>query len=344
MNDIKLTINGHVVKARKGMTVLEAARNNGIYIPTLCYSPDLTSYGACRLCVVEIEGMRGLPTSCTTPAADGMIVRTETEAVNKVRRMVLELLIADHPLDCLTCKSNNHCELQEVAAYMGMSDVRFPRKEPVLPIDSSNPFFDVDRNKCILCGRCTRTCQEITGIGAIDMANRGYSMKVSTFGDTEIFDSICQSCGECVVHCPTGALSPKKVNAPSYEIETTCPYCGTGCSMLLGVRGDKIVSVRGNPYGASNSGKLCIKGRFGITEFVHSPNRLTSPLIRKNGKLEEASWDEAIDLIAQKFSQYGPSEIGVIPSSRTTNEDCYVAQKLARAVLKTNNVDNCARV
>lgn len=344
MENISLTIDGHQVTVQKGMTVLEAALSAGIYIPTLCYYPDLKPYGACRVCVVEIEGMRGLPPSCTTPATDGMKAHTETEAVNNVRRTVVELLIADHPSDCLTCSADQNCELQKVAAYLGMREIRLPKKEPVYAVDNSNPFFELDRNKCILCARCTRACNEITCVGAIEMANRGYAMKVSTFGDGLLFDSICQSCGECVARCPVGALAPKKGIQSTQEIETTCPYCGTGCSMILRVRGEKIVSVRSNPQGAANKGKLCVKGRYGIEEFVHSPERLTSPLIKKNGKLEKASWDEALELIATKLSKYEPEEVAVISSSRASNEDNYVAQKFARVALGTNNVDNCARV
>jgi len=341
---IKLTINDTVVEATQGMTVLEAAQAAGIYIPTLCADPDLEPYGACRLCVVEIEKMRGLPTACTTPATDGMVVHTETPAVNGVRRMAAELMIADHPTECLTCVKNQNCELQKIAAYLGISELRFPKTTRTYTIDDSNPFFNIDRNKCILCARCVRTCSEISCVGAIDMANRGNNMKVATFGDGLLFDSTCQSCGECMVRCPVGAMTTYKNIKPTSEVVTTCPYCGVGCSMILGVRDNKIVSVRGNRDGASNRGKLCVKGRFGISEFVHSPERLTTPLIRKNGKLEKASWDDALDLIVSKITTYQPEEIGVVSSSRTTNEDNYVAQKFARAVLGMNNVDNCARV
>ena len=344
MENITLTINGQCVTVKSGATVLEAAQAAGIYIPTLCHSPDLKPYGGCRVCVVEIESMRGLPTSCTTPAVAGMKVHTETEAVKKVRHTAVELLIADHPSDCLTCSKDQQCELQKVAAYLGIRETRLPKKAPSFSVDTSNPFFDLDRNKCILCARCTRTCSEITCIGAIDMANRGYSMKVATFGDGLLFDSICQSCGECVAHCPVGALAPKQSLPSTREVVSTCAYCGVGCSLILGVRDDKIVSVRGNPDGPANRGKLCVKGRYGIADFVHSPERLTSPLIKKNGRFEKATWEEAIELIAGKFSSYKPEELAVISSSRASNEDNYIAQKFARAVLHTNNVDNCARV
>jgi len=344
MENISLTINGRPVTAQKGQTVLEAALASGIYIPTLCYYPDLKPYGGCRLCIVEIEGMRGFPTSCTTPAVDGMKIFTETEAVNHVRRTAVELLIAEHPSDCLTCSADQRCELQKVAAYLGIKELRLPRRPTSFSIDSSNPFFNIDRNKCILCGRCTRTCNEITCVGAIDLINRGASSRISTFDDIPIFESVCQSCGECVARCPVGALSPKKALPATSEVASTCPYCGTGCSLFLGVRDDKIVSVRGNPSGPANKGNLCVKGRFGIADFVHSPARLKTPLIKKNGKLEPATWDEALDLIARNLVSYPPSEVAVVSSSRATNEANYVAQKLARAVLHTNNVDNCARV
>lgn len=344
MEKIKLTIDGQRVEANPGMTVLEAAQQAGIYIPTLCADPDLEPYGSCRLCVVEIEKMRGLPTSCTTPVVEGMVVHTDTPAVYAVRRMAVELMIADHPADCLTCVKNQNCELQKVAAYLGITELRFPKTTRIYSVDNSNPFFNIDRNKCILCARCVRTCNEIACVGAIDLINRGDQVQVATFGDGLLFDSICQSCGECMVRCPVGAMAPYQSIKPTKEVVTTCPYCGVGCSMVLGVRDNKIVSVRGNREGASNQGKLCVKGRFGISEFVHSSDRLTVPLIRKDGKLEEASWEEALELIASRIRGYRPEEIGVVSSSRTTNEDNYITQKFARVVLGTNNVDNCARV
>jgi formate dehydrogenase alpha subunit len=341
---ITLTINGKQVEAVPGMTVLEAARSAGIYIPTLCYHPDLEPYGGCRLCVVEIEGMRGLPTACTTPAADGMVVHTETPAVNEVRTAVIELLIAEHPLECLTCPQNQRCELQEVAAYLGITEQPLRRTSRVFPLDDSNPFFVVNRNYCILCGRCVRTCQEITCVGAIDMAYRGYDMKVATFGDGKLTDSICHSCGECMVRCPVGAIVPRKSTWPEREVKTTCPYCAVGCQMYLGIKNDRIIGVRGDPEGPSNQGRLCVKGRFGITEFVHHEDRLTTPLIKRNGKFEEASWEEALSLVAEKLKQYSSDEVGVVSSARSTNEASYIVQKFGRAVLGTNNVDHCARL
>jgi len=344
LDTIKLTIDGQKVNARKGMTVLEAAEAAGVYIPTLCADPDLEPYGACRLCVVEIEGMRGLPTACTTPASDGMVVHTETPAVNQVRRAAVELLIADHPSDCLSCQANQHCELQKVAAYLGITEQLFPKTTRLLPVDTSNPFFDLDRNRCILCARCVRTCKEITCVGAIDLAFHGYSSKVSTFDDGLLIDSVCQSCGECMAHCPVGALTPKQTRQPTREVKTTCPYCGVGCQLYLGVRHGEVITVRGCRDGAVNKGRLCVKGRFGIAEFVHHPERLTTPLVRQEGKLTQTTWDEALDLVANKLANYKGDEVAVISSAKCTNEENYLIQKFARAVLGTNNLDHCARL
>jgi len=343
MEKITLTINGQEVEARKGMTVLEAAEAAGIYIPTLCSDPDLEPYGACRLCVVEIEKMRGLPTACTTIATEGMVVHTETPAVNQVRCTAAELLIADHPSDCLTCPKNQQCDLQKVAAYLGITRQPFGKTTRLLPIDTSNPFFDRDLNYCVLCGKCVRVCDEILGVGAVALTFRGYSSKVATFGDGPLIESNCVSCGECVVHCPVGALVPKGAIQPTREVQTTCPYCGVGCQLYLGIRNNQIVGVRGKREGTVNRGSLCVKGRFGIPEFVHHPDRLTTPLVRRNGTLEEATWDEALDLVASKLGSY-KDQVAVISSAKCTNEENYVIQKFARAVLSTNNVDHCARL
>ena len=367
--DVALTIDGQEVKVPQGATVLEAALKADIYIPTICYHPDLKPYGGCRLCIVQIQGMRGFPTACTTPATNGMVVTTSSADLNDIRRTTMELIHRSHPCECLTCNrrercgpndvclrnvavtdrcitcpSNGVCELQKVADYLGMQESTIPREEKPREIDHSNPFFDLDRNRCILCGRCTRTCQEITCVGAIDLAYRGFDMKVATFGDKPLLESICRSCGECMVRCPVGALTPKLPAFIDKEIKTTCPYCAVGCQMYLGIKDGKIVSVRGDREGPSNEGRLCVKGRFGIPEFVHHEDRLTTPLIKRNGKFEKATWDEALDLVAQKLKQYQPAEVGVVSSARSTNEANYVMQKFGRAALKTNNVDHCARL
>ena len=310
-----------------------------------------------------------MPTACTTPATNGMTVTTESAAINEVRRMALELMLSSHPCDCLechrrercgpydvclrhvavtdrcvVCTSNSICELQKVVDYMGVRELRVSKDTRTVPADTSNPFFDLDRNRCILCARCVRACQEITGVGAIDMAYRGYSMKVATFGDTPLMDSICRSCGECMARCPVGALTPKETTRPEREVKTVCTYCGVGCQMYLGVKDEQVVSVRGAEEGPANQGRLCVKGRFGIAEFVNHPDRLTTPLVRKNGILEETSWEEALTLVAGKLGNYKGDEVAVISSAKSTNEDNYVMQKLARAVLGTNNVDHCARL
>ena len=369
LDAIRLNIDGQEVEARLGLTVLEAAQSAGIYIPTLCSDPDLKPYGGCRLCVVEIEKMRGLPTACTTPATDGMVVHTNTPAVNEVRRTTVELLLADHPSECLicdrkercqpfdiclrnvavtercvTCPKNEHCELQEIVDYLGVKELPFRRIAKSIPVDSSNPFFDRDLNKCILCGKCVRVCDEILGVGAIDLIYRGYASKIATFGDKPIMDSNCVSCGECVARCPVAALMPRNAERPTEEVKTTCPYCGVGCQMYLGVKNGRVISVRGDRDNNVNKGRLCVKGRFGIAEFIHHPDRLTTPLVRRNGKLTETTWDEALDLVASRLANYKGDEVAVISSARCPNEENYLMQKFARVVLGTNNVDNCARL
>lgn len=343
VNGITLTIDGRQVSAEPGMTVLQAAQRHGIYIPTLCHHESLAPEGRCRLCLVEIKGQRGYPTACTMPVVAGMEIRTDTPELQHLRRITTELLLADHPSDCLICAQNTACDLQRVAAYLGIERIRFRKLAEVKPIDDSNPFFVRDPNKCILCGRCVQTCWGRQGVGAIDFLARGYATEVSTFGRRPIYESTCESCGECLVRCPTGAISRRDRRQAATTVKTTCPYCGTGCGMILGVRGGQIVWVDGDPDSPVNRGRLCVKGRFG-QGFVNSAERLTTPLIKRNGKFEPATWDEALDLVASKFKQYQPHEIGVIGSSRATNEECYLVQKLARAVMGTNNVDNCARV
>ncbi len=363
MDTIRLTINGRQVVTGKGATVLEAALEAGIYIPTLCYDPDLKPYGGCRLCVVEIERMRGLVSSCTTPAIDGMVVHTDTTRVNQSRRITMELISTNHHGDCLACAKNQDCELLKIARYLGMEQEhidRLRKSVQLLPVDASHPAFIRDLNKCILCAKCVRACHEIVCHDAIDIAFRGNSAKIATFGDKPIVESVCKSCGECVARCPTGALVPKWEKLPTTEVKTICPYCGVGCSLYLGVRDNKVVSVRGDPEGSANKGSLCVKGRWGYDFLSHS-ERLTKPLIRipgmargvgQDGKVHEifreATWDEALGLAAKKLLElkqnYGPDSIAGLSSAKCTNEDNYVMQKFVRAVLGTNNIDHCARL
>ena len=346
MEKVSFTIDGLEVTANKGDTILEVALEHGIYIPHLCYHPDLKPFGGCRLCMVEIQG-KGLTISCKAPVEAGIAVVTESPEINKVRRIAAELLIANHERNCLECFKNPECELQRVAGYLGIKEERLSRLKRTsknLPIDDSNPFFSRDLNKCILCGICIRTCDEIQGVGAIDFAFRGPGTRVSAMKDKPILESECVSCGECVVRCPVGALIPKTTQRPAREVKSICCYCGCGCGIKLGVRGDVIVNVQGDLDNPASKGRLCVKGRFGIAEFVHHPERLTSPLIRKNGKLKESSWDEALELTAGKLKCYSPQEVAVIASAKCTNEENYVMQKFCRAVLGTNNIDHCARL
>lgn len=362
MKQISLSIDGSPVKVPHGSTVLDAIRKAGRYVPTLCHDPELKPYGACRLCIVQIEGVRGLPTSCTIPAQEGMVVHTETDEIRRIRKTIVELAVANHPYDCLLCRKNQECDLLEVARYVGVEKASVDRmRKGALDrvIDTSNPAFDFDPNKCILCGKCVRVCHELTGVGAIDFAFRGKDTVVATFGGRPLALSQCQNCGECVEHCPTGALSPKCPLVPEREVETICPYCGVGCSIYLGIRGRNIVRVRGAKENGVNQEGLCVKGRFGL-DFVNHPDRLTKPLIRKDGApkraangnvremFREAEWDEALDRIARELSrireQASPDAIGVVSSAKCTNEENYVIQKFARAVIGTNNVDHCARL
>ncbi len=343
MGKVNLTINGVAIEASEEATVLEAARGAGIYIPNLCADPDLEPYGACRLCVVEIENTEGLPASCLTPVAEGMVVHTETEQVNEVRRRVVELLLSDHPDNCLLCPKNQRCELQKIVAYVGIDRQRFKKLKRPIFLDSSNPFFVRDSEKCVLCGKCVRVCEEIQGLAALEVFNDGAYSKIITAGDGLIAESICESCGQCVAACPTGALMPKDFKWPEKEVKTICPYCGVGCGVYLAVRGGEVVGVRGDPGNPVNRGSLCVKGKFGY-EFVNHPDRLTSPLIRRNGKLCEATWDEALEVVAKKLNEHRGDEVAVVSSAKCTNEENYLIQKLARAVLETNNVDHCARL
>ncbi len=345
MDKITLSINGAQIAVEPGTTVLEAALDAGIYIPNLCHHRDLDPVGVCRLCMVEIEG-RGTTISCKTPVAEGMVVQTETPGVDSIRRVAVELLIASHPEDCLACAKNDECELQRVAAYVGVDRERLGRmrrpKETV-PVDESNPFFNYDRDRCILCGICVRTCEELQGVSAIDLMHRGYKTTIGTFGGRPFAESRCESCGECVVRCPVGALATKNTRKPACEVKTVCPYCGVGCGLYLGVRGQEIVGVRGDRDAPTNRGSLCVKGRFGH-RFVNHPDRLTSPLIRRDGKLTEATWDEALDLIAEKFAKTKGDQFGLFASAKCTNEENYLIQKFGRAVMGTQSIDHCARL
>ena len=343
--ECKLTIDGQEIVAAEGMSVLDAALSNDIYIPHLCHHPDLKPSGACRLCGVEIDG-GGMTMSCMTPVQEGIDVKTDSPVIYSARKIAMELLIADHHMDCLACSAANDCGLLDISAYLGIQPDRLERLRPSdkgLPIDTSNPFFQFDPNKCIVCGICVRTCDEIVGLGALGFINRGFKTVIGTFGDKPFVDSICESCGECVVRCPVGALAPKKPKFSAREVQTTCVYCGVGCGIYLGVTGDKVVRVRADRERPTNEGSLCVKGRYGFN-FINHPDRLTSPLIKKNGEFVEATWDEALELVASKFSESKGDKFAALASAKCTNEDNYLIQKFTRAVMGTNTVDHCARL
>jgi formate dehydrogenase alpha subunit len=341
---IHLTIDRRPVTVENAKTVLDACREAGVYIPTLCADPDLAPFGACRLCVVKIEGLRGLPTACTTNIADGMKVITEDEEIRAVRTMTMQLLLSDHPQDCLTCGKNGLCGLQEVAEYLGLRNRTFRLLEREVEPDNSNPCFEINYAKCIFCGKCVRACAEINGSGAIDFMGRGFRTEIMPFGRLPIRESICESCGECVERCPTGALVPRHFLSPDREASTVCPYCGVGCRILYGVRGSTIVSARGDRDAPASRGRLCVKGRYGSFDFVGNKERLHTPLIREGDTFREADWDEAVAAVAAGLSGVRGDAFGGLASAKVTNEDNYIFQKFVRTAMGTNNVDHCARL
>jgi predicted molibdopterin-dependent oxidoreductase YjgC len=352
METVQLTIDGRRVAVTEGTTVLQAAERAGIRIPTLCHHPALSDIGACRMCLVEIAEQRALQPACTFPVKDGMIVQTESPRVVAARRFVLDLLLSDHPLDCLTCERGGACELQDLAYAYGVKETSYPGERHDYPVDDSNPFFLRDYTKCVLCRRCTRACDEINGVEAIGVLWRGFQTKIGTAADGHLQDSPCEFCGMCVATCPTGALVPKLALGKGRRwqrraVTTTCSYCGVGCRFDLQIVDDRIVEVTSNWEAPANRGVTCVKGRFGF-DYVHHPDRLTTPLVRREGKLVPASWDEALDLVSGRLrairDEHGGDAIATLTSAKCTNEENYLAQKLTRAVLGTHNVDHCARL
>lgn len=351
MSAIKLTIDGREVEVAPGTTILQAAREAGIDIPTFCHDPDLSPAGACRICVVEVERARALIASCSTPVAPGMVVHTESKRVIQARKVILRLILANHPLDCMTCEKTGQCKLQDYCYRYGIPASDFAGEVKQLPLDDSNPFFIRDMNKCILCGRCVGKCQEVNGAGAIDFVNRGFITNVSpAFGD-KIEESSCVFCGMCVDACPVGALVPKAAirRGRPWEVQkvkTICPYCGTGCSIYLHVKDGRVIGASPDLNSPVNRGHLCAKGRFGW-DFIHSPERLTTPLVRKGGVLVETDWEEALQAAAEGLSgirvRYGGGSLAGLSSAKTSNEENYLFQKLIRS-LGSNHVDHCARL
>lgn len=352
MSENLLVINGGEVSFNPGQTILEAAVAVGIDIPTLCHLKDTTPTGACRVCVVEIEGARSLMTACTVPASKGMVIRTESPLVVQSRKTIIELMLSSgrHD-DCLVCPASGDCRLQELAFRYQVKGGKYPDTSTLYPMEAVNPLIVRNFAKCILCGRCVQACRDIQVNDAIDFGYRGAKTKIIARGDMALKDSDCVFCGQCIQACPTGALVPKDAYqkprlCETEQIRTTCPYCGVGCQQTLHVKNGKIVQISATENAEPNQGRLCVKGRFGY-DFISSKERLKTPLIKKDGVFHEATWDEALDLVASKFSQiikdHGPDAVAGVSCARSINEDSYNMQKLFRAVFKTNNIDHCAR-
>ena len=352
---VTLSIDGREVTVPEGTSVMRAASLSDVKIPKLCATEQLEAFGSCRMCLVQIEGMKGLPASCTTPVVQGMVVHTQNKQLAEIRRGVMELYISDHPLDCLTCPANGHCELQDVAGVVGLREVRYGYEGANhldAPKDESNPYFTFDASKCIVCSRCVRACDEQQGTLALTIQGRGFESKVAASQDESFMDSECVSCGACVQACPTATLSEKSLiekGQAEHSITTTCAYCGVGCSFRAEMQGEELVRLVPTADGHANHGHSCVKGRFAIGYATHS-DRILKPMIREriSDPWREVSWEEAIGHAARELkriqAKYGRNSIGGITSSRCTNEETYLVQKLVRAGFGNNNVDTCARV
>ena len=372
-----ITINGNTYSFDPDETILQVAERNGIYIPTLCYLERGTPTGTCRICLVEVEGVSTLVPSCATPAVHNMKVRTESPRVVRARRLNLELLLASGQHNCIAqgmdeeswtdfqlramepeehhdlCPAYGDCRLQDLAIKYRVKSTRFSPTHTSYPIEDVNPFIVRDFSRCILCGRCVQACNEVQVNNIISFGYRGAASKIVTKGDLALRDSDCVFCGECVQACPVGALIPKRDlelkirSTDTKKVRTTCTYCGVGCQIYLHVANDRVVKVTGVSDVGPNYGSLCVKGRFGY-DFIHDEGRLKTPLIKENGEFREASWDEALSLVAKRLSGIkeatGPDSIMVLTSARTSNEENYIAQKFARAAIGTNNIDHCARL
>ena len=371
-----ITINGNPLPFDDGETILEVARRNSIEIPTLCYLKGTMPHGACRICVVELEGAEKLRAACETPAIGNMVVETESPRVVEARKSIIELMLSSGNHNCAIsgfsgqswesfqlqvqkdddaeelCPVWGDCRLQDLAyRYQVVGSEALATQSPY-PMETVNPFIIRDFSRCIQCGRCVKACRDVQVNNAIDFGFKSADTKIVTPGDKPLKDSDCVFCGECVQVCPVGALVEKDARYQvrpweTKQVKTTCTYCGVGCQMYLHVRDNKVVKVSGAEDVPPNFGSLCVKGRFGF-DFVNDPDRLTTPLIKENGSFREASWDEALDLVAQRLGQIkeqsGPDSIGVLTSARMSNEENYLANKFTRAVLKTNNIDHCARL
>lgn len=350
MEAVTITLNGVEVSGYAGTTILDLARESGIYIPTLCHDPNLASTGACRLCLVEDERSGALHASCVTPIAPGMTINTNSPRVVEHRKKILELMLASHPDICLVCDKGNRCQLRKLAAEMGIGLIEFQRIPQLDVIEEVNPFIERDLSKCIMCGKCIRVDQELVVEGAIDYMDRGTMAKPATLNDMPLEKSECTFCGACVAICPTGALMEKErvyTGTATTVVTTVCPYCGCGCTLCLGIKDGRIVEARPAVDSPVNRGALCVRGNYGY-DFIHSPQRLTRPLIKVDGELQETTWEEALAQVAEGFGrikeEHGAGTLAVFGSSKCTNEANYLLQRFARGVLGTNNIDNGSRL
>ncbi len=349
MQPVTITLDGREVSGHPGMSVLELAREAGVDIPTLCHDSHLSSIGACRICLVEDERSGVVVASCVTPIAPGMVINTRSRRVLEHRKTIVELMLASHPDSCLVCDKGNRCQLRQIASDLGIGRLELQRIPQVATIEEVNPFIARDLSKCILCAKCIRACQELVVVGAIDYFQRGFGVRPATLDDLPLEHSECTFCGACVALCPTGALMEKEAayrGTTRNAVQTTCPYCGCGCSICLEVKDDRIMRATPGQGEVVEQGALCVRGSYGY-DFVHSPDRLTKPLIRGNDGFEEASWERVLEVVADEFARTkdrdGPDSLAVLGSAKGTNEENYLLQRFARCVLGTNNIDNDSR-